>query len=152
MEHLTLLPVRDETTLSMIKKMDTANELRVDREDCFWLGAVSNTDRDALKTFLQAAQAGDIQELVGHASFDDSISYAILVRDACCETRFHIFVIELKGGFLDDPRIVFGKKLPSDYNVDVKPAGKVPSGMEIQPKLEVWKSFLNGVLRKGEHK
>jgi hypothetical protein len=148
MMNLQLYAMRDESTLALLKAIDKQCELNINPDTCFWLGSVSCDNKIALQKFLKEAEMENLQELIKQASFDEHLAYAILVRDAYLETRFHLFVIELGQGLWTDPKFLFGKKLSMEYSVATKPSTAVPDGIVTHPKLELWKSFIGGFFRK----
>lgn len=148
MKTLELYPMRDGSTLTLLKKIDSKSELRVSDDSCYWLGSASMNDKQALKQFLEAADDENLLELKKHVSIDDNLAYAIIVQDAKANTRFHLFIIESNSSLWRASKILFGKMLFDEYSVAVKTEKALPKHLIPQPKLELWKSFLGGVLGK----
>lgn len=148
MINLQLYPKRDETTLALLKKIDTLGDLAISPETCFWLGSVSVDNTAGFQKFIKDAEQENLQELIKQASLDDHLVYAILVRDAQLETQFHLFVIELGQGLWTDPKFIFGRKLSTECSVTAKPSTTLPEWVDTNPKVEVWKSFIGGFFRK----
>jgi hypothetical protein len=144
MMSLQLYPMRDESTLAWLKTIDKQCELTINPETCFWVGSVSSDNEVALRIFLNEAEQENIHELVKHASLDDSLAYAVLVRDARLDTRFHLFVIEIRAGLWTAPRLLFGRQLSMECSVTARASTAVPEGIITHPKVEVWKSLLGG--------
>ena len=145
---LELYEMGDEATRSLLRGIDKQGELNLGKGGCFWLGAVSNEDKRALHNFLKAAEEENLQDLIKQAVIADTVSYAILVQDAAVTARFHLFVIESGKGLWGPSKILVARKLSSELSVKVKPGAVVPEGFETHPKLEVWKSFIEGFFRK----
>lgn len=148
MKILELYPMRDESTLTLLKNIDTKSQLRMGDDSCYWLGSVSMNDKRALGQFLKAADDENLLELEKHTSMDDPLAYAILVQDAKTKTRLHLFIIQSDLGLWSASKMLFGKMLSAEYSVVVKTEEVLPEHLKPQPKLELWKSFLAGFLGK----
>ena len=142
MLNLQLYPIRDETALGMLRQIDARGELRVSTNSCFWLGSVSQKNETALRQFLRAAEEENLIELTKHQSFDDSIAYAILVRDVTLENRFHLFIIESGSGLWTDSRFLLGKDISQECAVEAKEETQLPVGLVPNPRAGFLKSFI----------
>lgn len=140
--------MRDESTLDLIRQVDTRRELTVTADSCFWVGSISTDDKAAYDEFLSAAGRGDILELVRHNSIEDNLAYAVLVQDANSHARFHLFIIEAREGLWTPSRVVLGKEIPEDCSVLPQCDANLPEALMPSVKLDLWKSFIGGFFGK----
>ena len=145
---LELYSVGDESTLALLRKIDTKAELRVDSNSCFWLGSVSTDHNEDLQKFLSAAEREALLELKEQNAIEVNMVYAILVQDASSIERFHLFIIQFGKGLWDDLRIVFAKPVSAPLSVVPKTKTALPRELVPEPKLELWKTFIGGFFGK----
>jgi hypothetical protein len=147
MLKLQLHRFSDELTLELIRKADLKGELKVATGSCFWLGSVSTDDREAFRKFLTAAEAEDIAGINRQQAIDVNMAYAILVRDANLDGRFHLLLIEAKQALWTDSTVLIWKRISTELSVTPKPGPVLPEGAHAGAEIGIMETFYRWIFR-----